>query len=819
MLELSSSHEYPAHRTGASYRRRMPPLPADVLLRPRVEDRIRGVEPGRAMVIEAAPGYGATTAVVQSLSEINDVHWLSLDGSLTDEAAEALVTELLTAPEAGRGWFVVDGLTPDAHPSACHVLAQAADGLSARARMVVISRGRFRLPGSEVHDESLLEFSDDEAMDLIGPLVDSVDVDSVTRVIHEAQGWASALVAGAYRMRAGHQGDRLMSGVAGELLDPWLQALSEHRRQLLLRIGAVDEFCEPLAAELTAETRAAAELVEAHCYTRVCPAPEGHGGQWWRLHPMLLSVLRQRSGGDSASCHARAAGWFARVGDVQSAMDHYVAAGRYRDAVQLLEDHQGDLLSTGSAGNVSRWYSEIANEHDRIEALLRAAWGKLLAGDISGAEGPIARLRAAIDAALRADPGAQRGHAWLAEQALLDAYIAGSNGDPAAVVSSGKSAMNYLSLDQNPNVAQMAPLLIARGFIWGGDYQSATEATAACATVHFSNRVLGNLNYGGIRALLACLAGEINVAAQIVDDLWQWAQANGIDIEKVPMFAPELARAFVLLEQGSLDQARVAASALHDKTREWHHICDATWAQLIVAKALLYAGHTGAALEQLTAAAQLAGSRRTDTALLVPLGHAQAQAHMAAGDMLRAERLLLELPASQTRTLLLAQAGLVRTPVLARKAAETLSAEGPRGAAHRHLLLSAAHRKTSPGIADEHLRAAAAIARRSGLRMLLAPPEPGLRPEAQRLAEAGDSDVAWSLGPLGGFTSEPTALSRGDLQLLALIPTRARNQDIADALGISVNTVKTRLRRLYSNLGVTDRDQAIAVARRRGLIT
>ena len=770
------------------------------------------------MVLEVAPGYGATTAVAQSLSETDDVRWLSLDGSVTDETAEALVAELLPADEVGCGWFVIDGLAPDVHPRAVQVLTEAARNWPVSARMLVVSRGTLRLPGSQVHDESLLEFSDDEAMDLIWRLVDGVNVDSATRVIQDAQGWASALVAGAYRMRSGHHGDRLMAGVAGELLNPWLQALPERRREILLQLGAVDEFCESLASSVTGEPSAAAELHDGHAYTRACPPPDGHRGQWWRLHPMLLSVLRERSGSQSAGCHARAAGWFAQAGDVQGAMDHYVAAGRYRDAVKLLEDHQGDLLSTGSAGDVSRWYTEIADEHDRIEALLRAAWGKLLAGDISGAEGPVARLRAAIDEALRADPAADRGQAWLAEQALLDAYIAGCNGDPATVVRSGKAALGYLSLRQNPNVAQMAPLLIARAFIWAGDYQSATEATAACATVNFTNRVLGNLNYGGIRTLLACISGEITIAAQLVDDLWEWARTNGIDIEKVPMFGPDLARAFVLLEQGSLDEARVAASALHDKTRHWHHICDATWAQLIAAKALLYSGQIGAALEQLADAAKLAGSRSTNTALLVPIGHAQAQAHMAAGDMLRAERLLLDLPASQTRTLLLAQAGLVRTPVLARKAAEALSPVGPRAAAHRHLLLSAAHRNTSPRIADEHLRAAAAIARRAGLRMLLAPPEPGLRPHAQRLAEAGDPDVVWALTPVAEVTVEPNVLSRGDLQLLALIPTRARNQDIADVLGISVNTVKTRLRRLYSNLGVTDRDQAIAVARRRGLL-
>ena len=53
------------------------------------------------------------------------------------------------------------------------------------------------------------------------------------------------------------------------------------------------------------------------------------------------------------------------------------------------------------------------------------------------------------------------------------------------------------------------------------------------------------------------------------------------------------------------------------------------------------------------------------------------------------------------------------------------------------------------------------------------------------------------------------ALSRGELQLVALLPTRMTNADMADRLGVSVNTVKTRLRRLFAKLDVHDRRNAV----------
>ena len=62
------------------------------------------------------------------------------------------------------------------------------------------------------------------------------------------------------------------------------------------------------------------------------------------------------------------------------------------------------------------------------------------------------------------------------------------------------------------------------------------------------------------------------------------------------------------------------------------------------------------------------------------------------------------------------------------------------------------------------------------------------------------------------------ALTRGDLQLLGMLPHRATNAQIAEQLGVSVNTVKTRLRRLYAKLGAHDRDEAVARARAAGLL-
>lgn len=63
--------------------------------------------------------------------------------------------------------------------------------------------------------------------------------------------------------------------------------------------------------------------------------------------------------------------------------------------------------------------------------------------------------------------------------------------------------------------------------------------------------------------------------------------------------------------------------------------------------------------------------------------------------------------------------------------------------------------------------------------------------------------------------SEPTAAERRVLQLLPTDLTRAQ---IAAKLGVSTETIKVHTRRLYRRLGVHSREEAIEVARERGLV-
>ena len=64
----------------------------------------------------------------------------------------------------------------------------------------------------------------------------------------------------------------------------------------------------------------------------------------------------------------------------------------------------------------------------------------------------------------------------------------------------------------------------------------------------------------------------------------------------------------------------------------------------------------------------------------------------------------------------------------------------------------------------------------------------------------------------------PALLSPRELDVLRLMAEGRTNQEIADALVVSLNTVKTHVKNIHSRLEATNRTQAVARARELGLL-
>jgi LuxR family maltose regulon positive regulatory protein len=88
-----------------------------------------------------------------------------------------------------------------------------------------------------------------------------------------------------------------------------------------------------------------------------------------------------------------------------------------------------------------------------------------------------------------------------------------------------------------------------------------------------------------------------------------------------------------------------------------------------------------------------------------------------------------------------------------------------------------------------------------------------------RLLDAFDHSASVNAAsPEPGTASEFEPLSERELEVLALIAEGASNREIAEALFVSVGTVKKHLNNMFLKLDAHSRTEAIAIARQHNLL-
>ncbi len=824
------------------------------MVRYRLVDRILATEGGGVCLISVPPGYGSTTVLAQVADRTTDhVRWLSLDASLADDQAYDLlmssvgarsdgagVDEVLdTIADAGQVWLIVDGLSAQQHPRTTALLRLLAGRLPGSARLAISTQGRMAgPPRANRLTEADLALDDDDAVDLVIGLEPGLAMEATSAMIQAAEGWIGALVAGAKHARSPGGSRWLQNEGAAILLGDWFAALPLEQQRFLDRTAVLDLLSAGLAEAVCEDPGAPQVLLNldtAHAYLQPVEPPAGHTGRWWRRHGLLSAFLRMRLSAGSVRRHSLAADWFVEKSDIDSAMHHLIAAGRPGDAGELLTRHESELLSGGHADRVLDWYGRIPSTgDDRILRLLRIGWGQVLTSDVRGAVGTLGQLkvewaeqrRRTDESSLEEVSGATSpGGSWSAEISLLTAYLAACHADPSTMVAQGLRAMDAPQEARTRDANQIAPLLVMRGYLWSGQPEAAEGVLESIADMPFANDMIREAQLNSLQGLLDAVQGRVHRAGTRVTAALTWLERAGLGTSVPSHYTPLQADALFTLESGDAIGGIDKANRAIEAAKAGHHVGEMVWALSTLARAQIVLGDFGAAKRTLTRAGEAARAECPETAMSAVLDQLHALASISSGDILRAERIIRQMRPSDQRALLWARAGLARQPGLARRALDSVKGTSPRTQAQKHLLLAAVHRSASRRMAQGHLREAAQVAHKHGMAQLLYPAIPGILDLARETAlEEQDDNLRWLLGPRPSDHREAPAdswaasLSRGELQLVTLLPSRAKNAEIAQILGVSVNTVKTRLRRLYAKLEASNRDEAIFKAREQGLI-
>ncbi|MDD7921905.1 LuxR C-terminal-related transcriptional regulator [Actinomycetospora callitridis] len=850
------------------------PVATHVIERPRLLARIGEGAAGGATVIAAAAGWGKSLLVGSWVAQGADgraVAWVNLDAGDDDvrafwtTVAAALATvagdragpalaRLARSPvgvelpgdlvhaleQADRPLvLVLDNLhevtSAEVHAGLLRLVERPSPTLS----LVITTRrdppwplSRLQLTGLVTGIRAAdLAFRPDEAAALYAQLGVELRAEQTERMVERTEGWAAGMRLGALHLHGAPDVGAAVAtfsgeehGVSGYLLEEILARQPPDLVHFLTTVSVVDVVCVDLADALTGGSDGAAvlaDLAASHLFVQALGRP----GRWYRLHRLLLDLLRARPlpRRESRDLHRRAAQWFADQGMTLEALRSAVRGTLWPRATELVSRHLPGLVLRGSARELERVLDGVPRDVllARPELATALAAARMIQGRPSGVE----QLLEVARTGSRDLSGPRRERLHLYHDLILGgrARVAGDLAAASEAYSRiplDPVALRALDIAETGTVLDLVRSNLGTAELWTGDPVTAEAHLREVADRPGEPLSLPPLNAVAHLALLACDRGDLVEAEEAAASAVAVAEAAGWTrtFQIAPAF---LTMARVVFDRGDLPVdtwlGRLAEVEEHAPER---HVRLA--GSLVRAARHEVAGDPERALGELRATEERLGGWVPPRPLFEQSLLVRAGLHAQAGDVASAGALLDQVgpPRTEAGAVLRARLLLRRgEPAGAREALEQVVGPHPRvrvGAAVVGALLAHADRDEDRALAllEDALLAAAPVGLR---RPFLAEPDLAalltLRVERGGAAGTFAEDLVERMRPASAAAGERRGivdpLTDRERTALRYLASPLSNAEIAGELYVSVNTVKSHQRAVYRKLGAAGRRDAV----------
>jgi LuxR family maltose regulon positive regulatory protein len=782
--------------------------------------------------------------------------------ALPTEPIEAVLTSVVNAllADGSDAVLVLDDLHVITQPAIHAGLVFLVDNLPANAHLVIASRSdppwplaRLRARGDLTELRAAdLRFTAEEAAtylnDVMGLAVPAADVE---RLDDRTEGWIAALQLAALSLQGRADTGSFIAGFAGDdryivdyLVEEVLRRLPEATRRFLLDTAILERLTGALCDTVTG-TSGGAAMLDSLERSNLFLVPLDDQREWYRYHhlfaEMLAARLRDEHPERVAGLHLRASEWFEARGSTAEAIGHAIDAGAYERAGRLILAAMPGMQAQRQEVTLVGWFESLPPETFRA--------GPALAVGFAGC----------LLSAGRTDR---------VEELLADAEAAGGTSDGVTAIRRGVSlyraaqAMTAGDLETAMRESAVALELAAEGshldrgsahglrglVLWAvGDLEQARATWAVSLDElrragHLADTLGGSIAMGDILIAL----GRLDEA----EEVFRRGLATGSADPANPMRGTadmHVGLADLLRERDDLTGARAqlaAASALGEyaglpQNRHRRRMAQARLLQAegrageglplldeaqdlytpdffpevrpiaaVRARLLLAAGRTPETAEWVRAHRvgvddDLSYLTEFDHITLVRILIADPADPSNAEDALRLIGRLRAAAESGARTGAVIELGMLQALALQRlgRSDEAVGAladavAGAQPAGYVRLF------------ADEGERMAhllTAVARRGG-------DTPCLR----RLIDAAAAGAGPAAAPPQGSLPDP--LSERELEVLRLLATDLSGPDIARHLVVSLNTLRTHTKNIFTKLGVGSRREAVTRAGDLGLL-
>jgi LuxR family transcriptional regulator, maltose regulon positive regulatory protein len=666
--------------------------------------------------------------------------------------------------------------------------------------------------------------------------------DLVTRLVDRTDGWAVGLQLAAISLRTAPDPQAFVESFAGSdhlvaeyLLDEVIEHQEPDVRRFLLQTAVLDRLTVELCNAVTGDDNGSAMLDTLYRRSMFL-IPLDVAGTIFRYHHLFAEVLRYRlaveAPGDAEVLHRRAAGWLLKHGYEAEAIGHLLDAGDPREAFQAISKVGHRLYERGESATLVRWLSAVDAQLPDSDAavevnLLAAQFGS---DDADAASETYRRIlrRPGLTPGERA--AAQTLHTAQVFRGLPPETVL-QVGDEVrsslAQLGPDDEVIDFLGIGGRDSIEVMNEHDTAFAHFLNGDLDRAVTVLERVRTLPGMSYPMWRVYVGSSLALVRAWQGHGTEASGLARSAVETARSIGAGHHHattpahLALAMVHLDRAEVEAASGSLDDARIQIL---------RRPASAVYADLYAAGQAWLTALRDGPLEALTLLREPAPSGTESTLLREARRALTMRLLIGAGNLAGARVLMEGAPASPVTTPAAIDLALSRSDTAgARSMLETWRppANDLRGHVRRLLrsfsVLDAEgdHRGAEVSLAD-----AVAAARGDRLRW----PFLEVPASLQAMRRGGIADASWLMSNalwalalrlhprILAQDSLVEPLSERELDVLAYLPGRLRNQEIAADMFVSVNTVKTHLASIYRKLGVTERNQAIERATELGLL-
>lgn len=874
---------------------------SELILRPRLIEKINAGLGTKLTLISAPAGFGKTTLVSAWLVESNeeDCVWLSLDQYDDDPNRfwQYVLAALQTVvPNIGKGIQQVVSSNPlppppilltgllneldnlphqlvlvldDCHHIANRSIHEGLDYLIEHAppqlNFVLISRAdpplslaRLRARG-QLQELRLtdLRFDVDESAAFLN---ETMRLDLDDRVIEmleqRTEGWITGLQLTALSLRGQKDAGDFVERFTGShqyildyLTEEVLQQQPESVQTFLLQTSILERLSVSLCDAVTGRDNSHTILDQLYRQNLFIAALDDDL-QWFRYHRLMADLLGNRLRQtmtviEIQELHKRASKWCEKHGSWETAIAHAIAAGEWKRTAHLVARAYHPLLSQGRIATWQGWLEQIPETFVQADLSLqiRRGWTAFLNGQVKQAENMLTSARQT----LLSLPPTPEHQALRGELATYLANIAFFHEESETIIKMAEEALAYLPPEQVIARARATGAL-GLGVSLAGDthramdlFYETVEMSRTAGNKFFLAHALEVVADGQYHSGQLCAAAE--TCREIID-----LGSSGFS-SPLPFVGPGLVKlAGIYVEWQELERAKDHLEKGLALSRQGGLGYNSLTDLCIQVRLLQAMGEGVEALTTLRRAESI--FKATQSRIMsVQLAACEVQFWLNAGDVARAAAwaeghppISKPIPAHELPLIgrEVQMVSLARVRLAQGRPQEVLAiydqVSGQAQMAGRTarvieisllqaLALQALDRSTA---ALGPLQQCLALATPEGYVRLFLDAGESVVP-LLRLAQAQGNAIdymgrllgecrASGLFPTSNFQPLPEALSPREIQVLQLIGEGYSNQQIAETLIITLNTVKKHSSHIYEKLGVQGRTQAVARAHELGLL-